>query len=195
MGKLIYGIMAVSLDGFVNDADGSLEWSDPDEEVQRFVTDRLRGIGTYLFGRRLSEAMRIWDDDEALAGLPPSASDYAPVWRGADKVVFSTTLEEPALPRTRLERRLDVDAVRAWKESSAADLEVGGPTLAGSMLKAGLVDEIHLLLVPAIVGGGTRFLPDDLRLDLTLAEERRFPTGTVFLRYEVGRHSTSTSTT
>lgn len=184
MGKLVYG-MTTSLDGYINGPDGRFDWSEPDEETHRFINELERRVGTYLFGRRMFETMRIWEDDEALAGWADYALEYAPIWRSADKVVFSTTLDRPAIPRTTLERRLDLEAVRALKESSTADLAVGGPTLAAHLLRAGLVDELTLFVVPKVVGGGTRFLPDGLDLDLSLEEERRFGSGTVFLRYAV----------
>ncbi len=184
MGKLVYG-MSTSLDGFVNDRDGGIDWTAPDEETHRFVNDLERRVGTYLFGRRLFETMRVWEDDAFLEGMPDYAAEYTPIYRAADKVVFSTTLEDPGLPRTRVERRLDFGAVRALKESSTADLSAGGPTLAADLLSAGLVDELTLFVVPVVIGGGTRFLPDGLVLDLSLLEERRFGSGAVFLRYAV----------
>jgi len=156
-------------------------------KVHRFVNELQRRVGTYLFGRRMFETMRVWEDDAALASLPHYVLEYAPIWRAAEKVVFSTTMEEPAIPRTRVERRLDLDAVRALKESSSADLAVGGPTLAGDLLRAGLVDELTLFLVPVVVGAGTRFLADQLTLDLSLVDERRFDSNTVFLRYAIRR--------
>jgi dihydrofolate reductase len=186
MGKLVYGISA-SLDGYVNGPDGTFRWAEPDEETHRFINGLQRGIGTYLFGRRMFETMRVWEDDEALVGFPDYALEYATIFRAAEKVVFSTTLADPGLPRTRVERRLDLDAVRTLKESSAADLGVGGPTLAGELLRAGLVDELALFVAPVVVGGGTRLLPDHLSLDLSLIEERRFGSDTVFLHYAV-RH-------
>ena len=186
MGKLVYGMLA-SLDGYVNGPDGTFGWAEPDEEVHRFANELERGVGTYLFGRRMFETMRVWEDDAALAGLPDYVLEYAPIWRAAEKLVFSTTLEEPAIQRTRVERRLDLDAVRALKESSASELGVAGPTLAGDLLRAGLVDELTLFIVPVVVGAGTRFLPEQLSLDLSLVEERSFGSGTVFLRYAIRR--------
>jgi dihydrofolate reductase len=97
--------------------------------------------------------------------------------------VYSTTLASPSSARTRIERRFDPDAVRRLKTSTNRDLGVGGPTLAAYALGAGLVDEIHLFVVPVAVGGGIRFFPDGVRLDLELRDERRFAGGTVFLRY------------
>jgi len=184
MGKLVYG-MSVSLDGYVNGPDGSIGWTAPERQLSRFVNEVESSFGIYLFGRRMFETMRIWEDDAALAGWPDYAVEYAPTYRAAEKVVFSTAMEDPALPRTRVERRLDPDAVRTLKQSTAADLAVAGPTLAGALLRAGLVDELTLVIVPVVVGAGTRFLPDRLSLDLSLVEERRFASGSVFLRYAI----------
>ena len=186
MGKLVYGLTA-SLDGYVNGPDGDFSWSEPDEETSRFVNDLQRGIGTYLFGRRMFETMRVWDDADTLAGLPDFVLDYASVWRAAEKVVYSTTLPEPSEPRTRLLRSLDLEEVSALKQSSVSGLAVGGPTLASHVLKAGLVDELALFVVPVVIGGGTRYLAEGVELDVTLVELRRFVSGTVFLRYSVSQ--------
>ncbi|SDB79777.1 Dihydrofolate reductase [Raineyella antarctica] len=186
MGRLTYGMMT-SLDGFVNGPDGTFGWAEPDEETHRFANEREREVGTFLYGRRMFETMRFWADDEALAGAPPYILDYADIWRTATKVVFSSTMDEPALERTRVERRFDPEAVRALKESSSQDLAVAGPTLAAQMLRAGLVDEISVFIAPVVVGGGTRFLPEQAALDLSLVQMRRFDSGFVFLRYAV-RH-------
>jgi len=150
--------------------------------VHSFVNDQERTIGTYLYGRRMYDVMVAWEsvDDEALV-----TREYAAIWRSADKVVFSTTLEEVGSTRTRLERRFDPDAVRRLKETATQDLSVGGPHLAAQALREGLVDECLLFLSPVVVGGGNRALPDDVRLDLELLDERRFGNGVVYLRYGV----------
>lgn len=184
MGRLTYG-MITSLDGFVNGPDGSFGWAEPDEETHRFANELDIDIGIFLYGRRMFEIMRVWADDDFLADAPPYILDYARIWRAADKVVFSSTLEDPVLERTRVERRFDPEAVRALKDSSAADLAVAGPTLAAEMLRTGLVDELSLFIAPVVVGGGTRFLPEQVALDLTLVEMRRFASGFAFLRYDV----------
>jgi dihydrofolate reductase len=183
MPKLIYSAIA-SLDGYVNDTDGRFDWSAPDEQVHAFVNDQERGIGTYLYGRRLYQVMAVWQTMET-AGEPPVMVDYAGIWRAADKVVFSRTLPEVSTPRTRLVRDFDPDAVRQWKESAERDISVGGPELAAVALRAGLVDECHLFLNPAIVGGGTPALPDGLRVDLELLDEHRFAGGVVHLHYRL----------
>lgn len=182
MAKLIYSAIT-SLDGYVADAEGSFDWSAPDDEVHRFVNELERPIGTHLYGRRLYDVMVFWESDEAVAGQPQAMRDYARIWRAAEKIVYSTTLHAPASERTRIERAFDPAAVTQLKASAERDLAVGGAELAAQALRAGLVDEVQLLLSPVIVGGGTRALPDGVRLGLELLDERRFANGVVYLRY------------
>jgi dihydrofolate reductase len=180
--KLIYsGIM--SLDGYVADRDGNFDWSVPDEEVHTFVNERQRAVGTYLYGRRLYEVMLAWEDPAAFAGEPAFVQDFAQLWKEADKVVYSRTLPNPSSKRTRIEREFSADAVRRLKAEAGQDLTVGGPELAASAIRAGLVDEFQMFVSPVAVGGGKRYLPDDVRLNLELLEQRRFGNGVVFLRY------------
>jgi dihydrofolate reductase len=185
MAKLVYAAIT-SLDGYVADADGKFDWSAPDEEVHAFVNDLERSIGTYLYGRRLYEVMRFWETVE-LTGEPEVMRDYAELWQAADKVVYSTTLTSPSTLRTRIEPTFDPVAVRQWKEQADRDLSVGGPTLAEHALRAGLVDEVHQFLTPVVVGGGTPWLPDGIRLDLELMDERVFGNGVVHLHYGLRR--------
>jgi len=179
---LVYSALA-SLDGYVADVGGRWDWAVPDEDVHRWVNDRERDVGTYLYGRGMYETMAVWETMD-VSDEPPVMRDYAAIWRAAAKVVYSRTLTEPSTPRTRIERDFDPEAVRQMKETAGRDLSIGGPGLAAHALRAGLVDEIQLLLVPAVVGGGTRALPDGLRLDLELLDERRFTGGVVHLRYQ-----------
>jgi dihydrofolate reductase len=181
LGKLIYSALA-SLDGYVADTDGKWGWAEPDEEVHAFVNDLERPVGTYLYGRGMYEVMIAWETLD-LAGQPPVIQDFAEIWRAADKIVFSRTLDSVSSARTRLEREFDLEAVRRLKEEAGHDLAVAGPDLAGQAMKAGLVDQYHLFLAPAIVGGGKQLLPDDLRVDLELRDERRFDSGFVFVSY------------
>jgi dihydrofolate reductase len=181
MGKLIYSALA-SLDGYVADKDGKFDWAEPDQEVHAFVNDLARPVGTYLYGRGMYEVLVAWETLD-LTDVPPFIQDFAEIWRAADKIVFSRTLDSVSSARTRLEREFDLEAVRRLKEEAGHDLAVAGPDLAGQAMKAGLVDEYYLFLAPAIVGGGKRMLPDDLRIDLELREERRFDSGFVFLSY------------
>jgi dihydrofolate reductase len=181
MGKLIYLALA-SLDGYVAGKDGKFGWAEPDEEVHAFVNDLARPVGTYLYGRGMYEVMIAWETLD-LAGQAPVIQDYAQIWRAADKIVFSRTLESVSSARTRLERDFDPEPVRRLKEEAGHDLAVAGPDLAGQAIEAGLVDEYHLFLAPVIVGGGKQMLPDDLRVDLELRDERRFDSGFVFVSY------------
>ena len=184
MGRLIYGVLG-SLEGYVNDAGGGFDWAMPDSEVHRFVNDQERSIGTHLYGRRLYEVMQAWETIPTEDEGDPAMQDYARIWQGSDKIVFSSTLTEVSSARTRIEPRFDPDTVRALKAEAAADLGIGGPELAAHALRAGLVDECWILVSPVIVGGGQRWLPDDLRVDLELMDEHRFGNGVVQLRYRV----------
>jgi dihydrofolate reductase len=179
--KLIYSALA-SLDGYVADEHGKFDWAEPDEEVHAFVNDLERPVGTYLYGRRLYEVMVAWETID-LAGQPPHIRDFAEIWRAADKIVYSRSLETVSSARTRIERDFEPEAVRRLKAAAERDLTVGGPELAARAIEAGLVDEWQLFLAPIVVGGGKRALPDDVRVTLELLDERRFRNGTVYLRY------------
>jgi dihydrofolate reductase len=181
MAPLIYSTIG-SLDGYIADEDGSFDWAEPDEEVHTFLNDLDRSVGTFLLGRRTYEVLLAWEtmntEDD-----PPFIQDFARIWRAADKIVYSRTLETVSSARTRIERDFDPDAISELKAAMEGDVSIGGPGLAAHAIGAGLVDEWHLFLVPAVVGGGTRSFPDSVRLDLDLIDERRFANGTVFLRY------------
>jgi dihydrofolate reductase len=181
MAKLIYSAIA-SLDGYVADEKGKFDWAEPDEEVHTFINDLERPVGTYLLGRRMYEVMIYWETI-ALADQPPSVQEFAEIWQAADKIVFSKTLETVSSARTRIERDFDPGAVRQLKASAGRDIAVGGPELAAHAFKAGLIDECQLFLAPIAVGGGKRALPDNVRLQLGLLDERRFGNGVVHLRY------------
>jgi len=178
---LVYSAIA-SLDGFVEDAQGGFGWAKPDHEVHAFVNELERPIGTYLYGRRMYETMVYWDTDDNSDAV---ARDYASIWRSAEKVVFSRTLQTPSSAKTRVEPSFDPEAISKLKETSQADLTVGGAELAGQAIAAGLVDECRLFVVPALVGGGKRALPDNVRANLELLSERRFRGGVVYLRYRI----------
>lgn len=184
MGKLIYS-MITSVDGYVSDPDGNFGWGAPEEESHEFVNELSRSIGTYLYGRRMYETMVYWETAHTLPGQEPFILEYARRWQATDKIVYSTTLNEVASERTRIERSFDPDAVRRLKAESELDLTVDGPGLAAQAIRAGLVDEYQLIVGPAIVGGGNRFFPDDIRVDLELLDQRRFGNGVVYLRYGV----------
>jgi dihydrofolate reductase len=182
MTKLIY-VANVSLDGYIEDAHGSFEWTEPSDEVFTFITDLVRPVGTYLYGRRLYETMAVWETDPALAAESELMVDFANVWQTADKIVYSTTLGVVSTANTRLERRFDPDSVREMKASAATDLTVGGATLAAHAFNAGLVDECQLFMYPVLVGAGKPAFPSDAHVQLELLEEHGFGNGVVYLRY------------
>ena len=185
MAKLIYSAIA-SLDGYVQDDEGRFDWAAPDDEVHAFVNDLERPIGTYLYGRRMYETMVFWATAGTGAESPAVSRDFAGIWRGAEKIVYSRTLQTVSGANTRIERSFDPDAIRRLKETSQADITIGGAELAGQAIAAGLVDECHLFLGPVVVGGGKRALPDNVRAQLELLDERRFRSGVVHLHYRVG---------
>jgi dihydrofolate reductase len=184
MPKLIYQAIA-SLDGYVEDEEGNFDWAAPDGEVHAFVNDLERPIGTYLYGRRMYETMVFWETVNTGTDRPAVTRDFAEIWRAAEKIVYSRNLATVSSARTRIERDLDPDAVRRLKETSKTDITIGGAELAGQALALGLVDECHLFLGPIIVGAGKRALPDNVRAQLELLDERRFRNGVVHLRYRV----------
>jgi dihydrofolate reductase len=184
MAKLIYSAIA-SLDGYVADEQGEFGWSMPDEEVHTFVNDLERPVGTHLYGRRMYEVIKVWETDELLVGQPPCMHDYAEIWRAADKIVYSRSLEQVSTSRTKLERTFDPESVRQLKETADREISIGGPELAAQAIEAGLVDEIHLLLVPVAVAAGKPALPIHSNLPLQLLDHRSFGNGTFYLRYRL----------
>ena len=183
MAKLVY-VANTSLDGYTEDRDGGLDWTDPDEEYFRAINDLERTVGTNLYGRRMYEAMLYWET-VAVDDLPPWVADFTTIWRAADKVVFSKTLPSVTSARTTLEREFDVEAIRRRKAGETGDLAVGGAELAAQAFGAGLVDECHLFVWPVVLGGGKDGLPGDGRIDLQLIGDQRLRSGVVHLHYRV----------
>jgi dihydrofolate reductase len=182
MGKLIYSTIT-SLDGYVADEDGNFDWAAPDEEVHTFINDLERPVGVYLYGRRMYEVMVGWETAHTRGDQPRFTQDFMGIWQAADKIVYSRTLEAVSSGRTRIERDFNPEAVRQMKASAGRDITVGGPDLAAQAIKAGLVDECHLFVAPIVVGGGAQSLPNNVRLELELLDERRFGNGVVHLHY------------
>ena len=184
MARLIYSAIT-SLDAYIEDDEGKFDWAAPDEEVHAFVNDLERPIGTYLYGRRMYETMVFWETLSTEADEPAVIRDYGGIWRDAEKIVYSRTLQEVSSARTRIERELDLAAIRDLKQTSDADIAIGGSQLAGQAIAAGLVDECHLFVNPILVGGGKRALPDRVHARLELLDERRFGSGVLHLRYRM----------
>jgi dihydrofolate reductase len=180
--KLIYLAIA-SLDGYVTDEDGDFAWAKPDAEVHAFVNDLARPMGTHLYGRRLYEVMTGWETMHTLPDQTPQTLDFAAIWQAAEKVVYSRTLESVSSARTRIERDFAPDAIRQMKAEAQRDISIGGATLAAEAIRAGLVDELHLIVNPIVVGAGLPSLPDGVRWRLDLLDERRFANGVVYVRY------------
>jgi dihydrofolate reductase len=183
MAHLIYAVNS-SLDGYIEDTNGKFDWTEPSEEVFRFITNLVRPASTYLYGRRLYETMMVWETDPNLAAGSPHERDFAEMWQAADKIVYSKTLEAVSTLKTRIERNFYPEAVRQLKEAADHDILIGGPNLAAHAFRAGLIDECYLFFIPILVGGGKRTFSDNMRLELELLEERRFDSGVVFLRYQ-----------
>ncbi|MQY29311.1 dihydrofolate reductase family protein [Nocardia aurantia] len=184
MAGLIYSAIA-SLDGYIEDAQGEFDWAAPDDEVLAAVNEIERPIGTYLYGRRMYETMRYWETAPTGADRPALETEFTRIWRQADKIVYSRTLQSVSTERTRLEPTFDPRAITGLKQSADRDLSVGGADLARRALAANLVDEIHLFLGPILVGGGKRALPEGVSISLELLSERRFDSGVVHLHYRV----------
>jgi dihydrofolate reductase len=181
MGNLIY-LTIMSLDGYIEDPQGNFDWGEPDEQEHRFINDLARAAGTYLYGRRMYETMLVWETEPGHADQSPYTAEFAEIWKAADKIVYSKTLDAVETAKTRLERAFVPDAVRQLKAKSKHDIAVGGAELASHAFRAGLVDECHLFLAPVVVGGGKHALPQGVRIHLDVLDERRFEGGMVYVR-------------
>jgi dihydrofolate reductase len=184
MGKLIFSGIT-SLDGYIEDDQGNIDWGMPDEEVSSFINDLQRPIGTYLYGRRIYETMVYWETAHNLANQSPSERAFAEIWQAADKIVYSTSLNTVTSAKTRIERSFDPATILAMKSASETDITVNGPNLAAQALKAGLVDEYQVFVTPVVLGGGKPSLPLDVRFNCELVSERRFQSGVMFLHYRI----------
>ena len=182
MANLIY-VANTSLDGYTEDKDGKFDWTEPSEEYFRFITTLVRATRTHLYGRRMYETMMVWETDPNLAAESPLMRDFAEIWQAANKIVYSTTLETISTRKTQLEQTFEPEAIRQLQAAGEHDILIGGPELAAHAFRAGLIDECHLFLIPIVVGGGKSALPDNVRLQLELLEERGFSNGVVFVRY------------
>src|SRR5215510_3677041 len=181
MGKLIYS-MLMSLDGYVEDEHGRFDFVAPDDEVNSYINQLVSSVGTFLYGRRMYEAMVYWETAHTVPNLPQFLRDWTRLWQAAEKIVYSRTLAEPRSVQTRIERKFDPDVVRQLKADASQDITVKGPELAAQALRAGLVDELQMIVFPVVLGAGKRFFPDRVRLKLELLDERRFRNGVVVLR-------------
>jgi dihydrofolate reductase len=185
MARLVYSAL-MSLDGYIEDAQGNFDWAAPDDEQHRFINDLTRPIGTHLYGRRMYETLLVWETDPSVAAYSEATADFARIWQAGEKVVYSRSLTAASTARTRIERRFDPEAVKQMKATLGQDILIGGPELAQQAIRAGLVDDYHLFVAPVVVGAGKRALPPDFQLSLELVETRSFGNGAVYLRYRAG---------
>jgi len=190
MANLIYSTNC-SLDGYIEDTNGSFDWTRPEDEYLKYINDLIRTIGTHLYGRRLYETMLVWETDPRLAAQSPLMADFAEIWQAADKIVYSKTLPAASTRQTRIERGFDPAAVRRLKEAAPQNILIGGANLAAQAFRAGLIDECHLFVVPILVGGGKPALPQAFRLELELLDVRRFAGGAVHLHYRTRKGRTA----
>jgi dihydrofolate reductase len=184
MGRLIYG-MSVSLDGFVETPSRSLDWALVDEELHSFFNDQARELSASLYGRRMYELMvDYWPTAEADPSATPAMLEFARIWKDLPKIVFSRTLERVEW-NSRLVRDHAGEEVERLKAQPGFDMDVGGPTIAETFMRLGLIDEYRLFVHPVILGAGKPFFPGLAdRIGLKLLETRTFGSGVVYLRYE-----------
>jgi dihydrofolate reductase len=188
MGKLIY-LITTSLEGYAADENGNIDWAMPTEEVHSFVNDQLRNVGTILMGRNLYETMKVWDDiptegtSGPMDGPSKSMNDFAKIWQGANKVVYSTSLTDVAIANATIERSFDPSTVQKLVAESDRDFDIGGPHLAAEAIQANIVDEYHQIIVPVMIGSGNHWLPKDVSIKLQLTDMRKFENGFVHLQY------------
>lgn len=188
MGKLIY-LITTSLDGYVADDNGNFDWAKPTEEVHAFVNDQLRNVGTILMGRKLYETMKVWDDiptkgtGGAMDGPSAAMNDYASIWRGANKIIYSTTLSDVAIANATIERTFDPNVIQKVVAESGKDFDIGGPHLAAEAIKANIIDEYHQIIAPLMIGSGNHWLPAGVKNELELVDLRKFKNGFVHLQF------------
>jgi dihydrofolate reductase len=183
MAKLIY-IANTSLDGYTEDRDGGIDWGTPDEEYFSSINGLQQRVGTYLYWRRMYEAMVYWET-ASITEQPAWVVDFTNLWRAAEKIVYSTTLGSTSSERTILARAFDAETIRKTKARASRDITVGGADLAAQAFGAGLVDECHLYYWPLVLGGGKHALPRQARLDFQLLAAQHLRSGIVHLHYRV----------
>ncbi|MFJ3900309.1 dihydrofolate reductase family protein [Streptomyces sp. NPDC090025] len=181
--------MAVSLDGFITGPDGGIDWTTPDDEIFRLVTDEMRGVGVHFMGRRLYEAMLFWETADEETDFDPGLREWARLWNVLPKVVFSSTLTEVVGDHTRLATGSVAEEIERWRaEPGDGEIAVGGAGLAAQVAGLGLIDEYRARVCPVLLGGGTPyFARDERRVELERVESRPLASGIVYLRHRVKR--------
>jgi dihydrofolate reductase len=180
--------MGVSLDGYIAGPDGEFDWTEPDEDVFRFVTDEIREVGVHLLGRRLYETMLYWETADQDPSLDDLLLEWAALWKPLPKVVFSTTLSAVQGNARLASGGLVEEIERLRAEPGEGDIAIGGASLAAEAAALGLIDEYRARVYPVLVGGGIPFFAQrGRRVDLELVESRTFSSRVIYLRYRVAR--------
>ncbi|MFD9307432.1 dihydrofolate reductase family protein [Streptomyces sp. NPDC060048] len=180
--------MGVSLDGYIVGPDGAFDWTDPDEEVFRFVTDEVRGVGVHLLGRRLYETMLYWETADEDPSLDDSLLEWTALWKSLPKLVFSTTLSAVQGNARLASGGLAEEIERLRAAPGKGNIAIGGAALAAEAAALDLIDEYRARVYPVLVGGGVPFFPQhERRVDLELVETRTFGSGVLYLAYRVAR--------
>jgi dihydrofolate reductase len=181
--------MNVSLDGYIADPSGDIDWSDPSEEVFRYWTDEIREAGVHLLGRRLYETMLYWETADQDESLGAAELEWAALWKALPKVVFSRTLTEVRGTHTRLASGTLAEEIERWRaEPGDGDIAIGGATLAAEAADSDLIDEYRTMVHPVLLGGGTPYFPrHERRVNLELVESRTFGAHVAYLRHRVIR--------
>jgi dihydrofolate reductase len=184
LGKLIY-LMNVSLDGFVAKPDGSLDWTMVDDELHSWFNEHHRSLSASFYGRRLYQLMAAyWPTGDKDPDATEAMRTYAQIWQETPRIVFSTTLDSVD-HNSRLARGDVAEELATVRREFDGDIEVGGPTLAASFIRRGLVDEFGLVIHPVILGDGKPFFPElESPIPLRKKETRHFESGVVYVGYE-----------
>lgn len=185
MGTLSY-TTAMSLDGYIADASGDFQWVAPDEEIFRHHIDRISSMTAEILGRKTYQLMKYWEDEPPGEDWGEDEREFARLWRGVKLYVASSTLDESEISTTDTEliRKLELERIKQIVSDAPGEVEIFGPTTAAEAIRAGLVDDFRFFIAPILVGGGLAALPQGMRLNLELVEEKRFSGGTVFVHYK-----------
>lgn len=184
MGKIIYTVLA-SADGYFEDADGKFDWAQPDETIHTFINNSEKMTSTLLFGRKMYDVMKVWEDFPGIRDMPDYIIEYASIWRKSKKIVYSKSLLKPETSRTVVRRSIDKDEIERMKELEDGNIGVGGADLASQLLSLRLVDEIHLYSFPVLVGAGKKWISTSEEVKLSKSGCREFENGVVLTTYNV----------
>ncbi|MEV8218809.1 dihydrofolate reductase family protein [Microbacterium sp. NPDC077391] len=188
MGTLSY-TATISIDGYAAGPDGDFQFGAPSEQVFRFHVERMAAISTEILGRRTYDLMHYWEAEPEGEDWGDDEREFARLWQGLDIVAASSSLTSDELTREnhRLVTQLTLDEIRRITQHASGEVEIFGPTTAAPAIRAGLVRDFRFFIVPVILGGGLRALPEDARLDLRLIESRVFENGFTMLHYQAAR--------